>query len=82
MPVSFAPVQVFFPYKPVVRHPAERLEHALGQNDLHLVHGMTVSPCVNEIGNVQLLKQRMKIDLVQNALDIRHADLERGVDRL
>ena len=82
MTIPFAPVQIRRPRQPVIRHPAEGFEHAFCQNQVHFIRFVTIPPYVHKVGHVQLPEQPMEVHLMYHALDVRHTDLEGGMDVL
>ena len=68
--------QIVRPGKAAVRHPAEALEHTLGEDHVHIVHAMPLAPNVRDLADAQLTEQGFVIHLMHHALDVGKTDLE------
>ena len=74
--------QIFFKGQPVFRHPTASLELAPRQNHTDAFNGMFHTPQIRDFCDGCLTEQSVKVHLMHHALDIRHADLEGGMDML
>ena len=74
--------QIFLKGQPVFRHPTASLELALSQNHPDAFNGMFHAPQIRDFRDGCLTEQSVKVYLMHHALDIRHPDLERGMDVL
>ena len=71
-----AALQILRPGQSVFGHPAEALEHALGENEIHIVDPVPLTPDVRDLGDSELVKQALVVHLMDNALDVRQTDLK------
>ena len=74
--------EILAPADAVFYHPAEALEHAPGQDQIHIVCTVPIAPDVLDHVDFQLLKKRSEIHLMDNTLDIGQTDLEGMVQML
>ena len=72
-----AALQIFRPGQSVFGHPSEALEHALGENEIHIVDPVALSPDVCDLRDFKLVEQALVVHLMDNALDVRQTDLKR-----
>ena len=74
--------QIFLKGQPVFRHPAAPLELALSQNHMNTLNGMLHTPQIRDFRDGCLTEQSVKVRPMHHTLDIRHPDLERGMNVL
>ena len=82
MTVGAQAFQIFLKGQPVFRHPTASLELAPRQNHPDAFNGMFHTPQIRDFCDGCLTEQSVKVHLMHHTLDIRHPDLERGMDVL
>ena len=80
--VAVAPegVPVVLPSHPAVFQPAKALEHTLGEDDVHILDLMFMSPDIGDGFLSAEIQNPVEVYLMHHSLDIGQADLKRGVD--
>ena len=71
-----AAFQILRPGQSVFSHPTKALEHALGENEIHIVDPVPLTPDVRDLGDSELVKQALVVHLMDNTLDVRQTDLK------
>ena len=79
--VLVTPAEIFTPGDAVFLHPAETLEHTLGEDHIDIPDGVQLTEDILDLCYLQFRKQGFEIYFVDNTLDIGHTDLE-GVVRM
>ena len=80
--VAVAPecVPIVRPGHPAVLQPAKPLEHTLGENDVHVLDMVLLSPAVPDHGLAAQVQDLLEVHLMHHPLDVGQTDLKGGVD--
>ena len=71
---------IVLPGHTVLFQPAIAFEHALGQNDLHIINCVNVAPNIGDGFCAAVFQKVFEVHLMQHTFHKRQSDLERGVD--